>query len=46
MAMWLMMQKNNPEDFVISTGKQYSVRDFINSGKIFRYGNKNGREKS
>jgi len=30
MAMWLMMQQNKPEDFVISTGEQYSVRDFIN----------------
>ena len=29
-AMWLMLQQKDPEDFVISTGKQYSVRDFIN----------------
>ena len=29
-AQWLMLQQENPEDFVISTGKQYSVRDFIN----------------
>ena len=27
---WLMLQQKKPEDFVISTGKQYSVRDFIN----------------
>ena len=27
---WLMLQQNTPEDFVISTGVQYSVRDFIN----------------
>jgi GDPmannose 4,6-dehydratase len=27
---WLMLQQKNPEDFVISTGKQFSVRDFIN----------------
>ena len=26
---WLMLQQNIPEDFVIATGKQYSVRDFI-----------------
>jgi GDPmannose 4,6-dehydratase len=26
---WLMLQQNEPEDFVIATGKQYSVRDFI-----------------
>lgn len=28
---WLMLQQNTPEDFVIATGKQYSVRDFINA---------------
>lgn len=27
-AMWLMLNQKNPDDFVISTGKQYSVRDF------------------
>jgi GDPmannose 4,6-dehydratase len=27
---WLMLQQETPEDFVIATGKQYSVRDFIN----------------
>ena len=26
----LMLQQKKPEDFVIATGKQYSVRDFIN----------------
>ncbi|WP_435088575.1 GDP-mannose 4,6-dehydratase [Candidatus Pelagibacter bacterium nBUS_29] len=30
-AQWLMLQQDKPEDFVIATGKQYSVRDFINS---------------
>jgi len=29
-AQWLMLQQKNPEDFVIATGQQYSVRDFIN----------------
>ena len=29
-AMWLMLQKKNPDDYVIATGKQYSVKDFIN----------------
>src|SRR5450830_1157255 len=28
---WLMLQQENPEDFVIATGVQYSVRDFVNS---------------
>jgi GDPmannose 4,6-dehydratase len=27
---WLMLQQQSPEDYVIATGKQYSVRDFIN----------------
>lgn len=26
---WLMLQQDAPEDFVIATGKQYSVRQFI-----------------
>lgn len=26
---WLMLQQQMPEDFVIATGKQYSVRDFV-----------------
>ena len=28
-AQWLMLQQKKPEDFVIATGKQYSVREFI-----------------
>ncbi len=28
-AMWMMLQQDSPDDFVISTGEQYSVRDFI-----------------
>jgi len=27
---WLMLQQDQPEDFVIATGMQYSVRDFVN----------------
>jgi len=27
---WLMLQQELPEDFVIATGVQYSVRDFVN----------------
>ncbi len=27
---WLMLQQAQPEDFVIATGVQYSVRDFVN----------------
>ena len=28
-AMWMMLQKEEPEDFVIATGETYSVRDFL-----------------
>ena len=28
-AQWLMLQQKEAEDFVIATGKQYSVRDFV-----------------
>jgi GDPmannose 4,6-dehydratase len=28
-AMWLMLQQDEPEDFVIATGVQYSVKDFV-----------------
>ena len=30
-AMWLMMQQQTPDDFVIATGKTHSVRDFLSS---------------
>ena len=29
-AMWKMMQRNKPDDYVIATGQQYSVKEFIN----------------
>jgi len=29
-AMWKMLQKKTPNDYVISTGKQYSVKQFVN----------------
>jgi len=28
---WLMLQQEQPEDYVIATGAQYSVRDFVNA---------------
>jgi GDPmannose 4,6-dehydratase len=28
-AMWLMLQQDKPDDFVIATGKQYSVKQFV-----------------
>jgi GDPmannose 4,6-dehydratase len=30
-AQWLMLQQDEPEDLVIATGEQHSVRDFVNS---------------
>ena len=34
-AQWLILQHEKPDDFVIATGKQYSVRDFVN--KVANY---------
>lgn len=28
-AMWLMLQQDKPEDYVIATGTEYTVRDFV-----------------
>ena len=30
-AMWLMLQQDDPDDYVIATGKQYSVKEFVNA---------------
>ena len=30
-AMWLMLQQDQPDDYVIATGIQYSVRDFVDA---------------
>ena len=29
-AMWMMLQQKKPDDFVICTGKQYTIKQFIN----------------
>lgn len=34
-AMWRMLQLEKPEDFVISTGKSYSIKEFVE--KVFNY---------
>lgn len=34
-AMWLMLQQEQPDDYVICTGKTYTIRDFLN--KAFNY---------
>lgn len=31
---WLMLQQDEPDDFVIATGKQYSVRQFIETAAL------------
>ena len=28
-AMWLMMQQDDPDDYVISTGEEYTVKEFV-----------------
>jgi len=30
-AMWLMLQQDHPEDYVVATGQQHSVRDFVSA---------------
>ena len=30
-AMWLMLQQDNPDDFVIATNETYSIRDFLDA---------------
>ena len=34
-AMWLMLQQDKPDDYVIATGEQYSVRDFVNESATY-----------
>ena len=41
-AMWLMLQQKKPDDFVISTGKQYSVEQFTKLA--FEYANMDYRK--
>jgi len=30
-AMWLMLQQEKPDDYVIATGETYSIKDFLNA---------------
>ncbi len=32
---WMMLQQEQPQDFVIATGVQYSVRDFVNAAAAY-----------
>ena len=50
-AQWLMLQQDQPEDYVIATGEQHSVRDFVNAaaselGITLRWEGKGKNEKS
>jgi len=42
-AMWRMLQQDQPGDFVIATGKAYTVREFLNY--VFQYAGLNDVEK-
>ena len=47
---WLMLQQEQPDDFCIATGIQYSVRDFVNFawahlGKTINWKGKGIKEK-
>src|SRR6185436_15977769 len=33
-AMWLMLQQDKPEDFVIATGKTYTIREFAEKAAL------------
>ena len=34
-AMWLMLQQDEPDDYVIATGEQYSVKEFVDKAAPF-----------
>ncbi|MBC8343727.1 MAG: GDP-mannose 4,6-dehydratase [Bacteroidetes bacterium] len=34
-CMWLMLQQSQPDDYIVATGRTYSVREFVN--KAFKY---------
>ena len=37
-AMWKILQQKKPDDFVIATGKQFSIRQFVNLVSKIKYG--------
>ncbi|MGB5080124.1 MAG: GDP-mannose 4,6-dehydratase [Burkholderiales bacterium] len=50
-AQWLMLQRKQPEDFVIASGVQHSVRDFVNAaakelGMPLRWKGKGAKERA
>ena len=39
---WLMLQQDSPKDYVIATGKTYSVKEFVK--RAFEYANLNYKD--
>ena len=37
-AMWMMLQQDEPDDYVIATGEQYSVKDFVEAKQHHIFG--------
>ena len=35
-GMWLMLQQDNPDDYVLATGETYTVRDFVERAFAFK----------
>ena len=49
-CMWLILQQDQPDDFIVATGEQYSVRDFCDlafrrAGMMLRWEGKGIEEK-
>ena len=38
-AMWLMLQQDKADDYVVATGETYTVRDFLNEVSVLYFGN-------
>lgn len=36
-AMWMMLQHDTPDDYVVSTGKTYTIKEFLH--EVFNYAN-------
>jgi len=45
-AMWLMLQQESPDDYVVATGEQYSVKDFIEKAYKYLIEKKNREEEN
>ncbi len=34
-GMWMMLQQDKPDDYVLATGEQHTVREFVNLLSVF-----------